>query len=161
MIWATVAAATVVAGCSGEGEDAGPGTAPPGDAALAVKDVEGVGQTLVDASGRTLYFADQEAGGSIRCVKACLGFWFPVQGDDSTAGSMPDLGVVRRADTGKDQLTYQGKPLYTFKLDTGPGQHEGHNLEDTFDGTTFTWRAATTTTAATEAPPSSSDNYGY
>jgi predicted lipoprotein with Yx(FWY)xxD motif len=74
---------------------------------------------------------------------------------------VPGLAVLRRSDTGKDQLTYQGKPLYTFKLDKAAGQHTGHNLTDDFAGVTFTWRAATTT-ATTEAQPASDPgNYDY
>jgi predicted lipoprotein with Yx(FWY)xxD motif len=60
------------------------------------------------------------------------------------------------------QLTFEGKPLYTFKLDTGPGQNKGNNLTDEFDGTTFVWHAATTTAAPTSAPSSSGGpDYGY
>lgn len=125
-----------------------------------------MGQALVDKAGMTLYFADEEADGSIKCIDDCLGFWFPAAPDTSTTdsgtpGSVPGLAVVRRPDTGKDQFTYQGKPLYTFKLDKAPGQHTGHNLTDELAGTTFTWRAATTT-ATTEAPPASDPgNYDY
>ncbi|MGH3371860.1 MAG: COG4315 family predicted lipoprotein [Nocardioidaceae bacterium] len=131
---------------------------------VSVKDVPELGQALVDSSGKTLYFADQEADGSIRCTGACLSFWFPVlaTGDTESAG-IDGLAQLVRSDNGQQQLTYQGKPLYTFKLDTGPAQHNGHNLEDSFGGTTFTWRAASTSgTGSTDAPPSQSDgDYGY
>ena len=134
---------------------------------MSVKDVNGVGKALVDSAGKTLYFADQEADGAIKCTAGCLNFWFPVEGSDSTAKSMEGLAVVKRSDNGKSQLTYQGKPLYTFKLDTGPGQNKGNNLTDEFDGTTFVWHAATTTAAPTAVPSSSGPSstggpdYGY
>ena len=140
------AAVSALAGCSGGNDDSR--SAPAGDpiggaGAVAVKDVSGVGQALVNASGKTLYFSDQEADGSIRCMRDCLGFWFPAPADGGSAGSMPGLALVHRPDTGKGQLTYQGKPLYTFRLDTGPAQHNGHNLDDTFGNAKFTWHAAT------------------
>lgn len=163
-----VAAVTALAACGGRGDDAGTASADgSGAGAVAVKDVSGVGQALVDASGKTLYFSDQEAGGSIQCTGDCLGFWFPALADDGAAGAVPGLATVQRPDTGKEQLTYQGKPLYTFRLDTGPAQHEGHNLDDSFGDTKFTWHAATTTPAAgptapaTSDAPSTDDPYGY
>jgi predicted lipoprotein with Yx(FWY)xxD motif len=163
LLGATVASATLAACGGGGGTQQAAGDA----GAVSVKDVDGVGQALVDSAGKTLYFADQEADGTIKCTASCLTFWFPVTGSGDAAKAVDGLGVMKRSDTGADQLTFQGKPLYTFKLDTGPGQSEGHNLEDVFDGTTFTWHAATTTAAApTQAPsqpPSSSSggDYGY
>ena len=161
LLGATAGLATLTA-CGGGGAQEATGNAPPAaSGAVAVQDVAGLGKTLVDSAGKTLYFADQEADGSIKCTASCLSFWFPVEGSDSTAKSMDGLAVVKRSDNGLSQLTFQGKPLYTFKLDTGPGQHQGHNLEDVFGDTTFTWRAATTTAAPTQAPPSSDPGYGY
>lgn len=157
LLGATAALAALTA-CGGSAQEA---AGPPPAGAVSVKDVDGVGQTLVDAAGKTLYFADQEADGAIKCTESCLAFWFPVEGSESTAKSIDGLAVVKRSDNGLSQLTFEGKPLYTFKLDTGPGQNKGNNLTDEFDGTTFVWRAATTT-APTQAPSSSSGpDYGY
>jgi len=156
LLGATAALATLTA-CGSSEETTGTATG-----AVSVQDVDGVGQTLVDAAGKTLYFADQEADGAIKCTESCLTFWFPVEGSESTAKSMDGLAVVKRSDNGMSQLTFEGKPLYTFKLDTGPGQNKGNNLTDEFDGTTFVWRAATTTAAPTQAPSSSGGpDYGY
>ncbi len=156
LLGATAALATLTA-CGSSEETTGTTTG-----AVSVQDVDGVGRTLVDAAGKTLYFADQEAGGAIKCTESCLTFWFPVEGSESTAKSMEGLAVVKRSDNGMSQLTFEGKPLYTFKLDTGPGQNKGNNLTDEFDGTTFVWHAATTTAAPTAAPSSSGGpDYGY
>ncbi|MEU4197327.1 hypothetical protein AB0E69_35900 [Kribbella sp. NPDC026611] len=132
--------------------------------AVSVKNVDGVGQTLVDASGKTLYFADQEAGGTVKCTASCLSIWIPATG---SANGVPDVSVKKRTDTGADQLTYQGKPLYTFKLDKGAGEHGGNGVTDSFGGTSFTWHAATTSGAAPSSPSSSGNDgddgggYGY
>ncbi len=164
LLGATAAFATLTACGGGSSEEAAGGTTST-SSAVSVREVDGVGQTLVDSVGKTLYFADQEADGTIKCTDSCLAFWFPVEGTESTAASMDGLAVVKRSDNGVSQLTFEGKPLYTFKLDTGPGQSMGNNLEDAFGNTTFTWRAASTTAAPTgaptQAPPSSGTDYGY
>jgi|1186.fasta_scaffold06113_4 predicted lipoprotein with Yx(FWY)xxD motif len=145
-----------LAACGGGAQQA-TGNAPA--AAVSVQNVDGVGQTLVDASGKTLYFADQEAGGMIRCTGSCLSFWIPATG--AADPSINGLAVAKRSDTGAQQLTFQGKPLYTFKLDNGPRQHNGNNAQDAFNGTSFTWHAATASGAAATKAPSSSGGGGY
>jgi predicted lipoprotein with Yx(FWY)xxD motif len=158
LLGATVAALGALTAC---GSDAQPAAGGAAAAAVSVKDVSGVGQTLVDASGKTLYFADQEAGGMIKCSGSCLSFWIPATGSATDAKSVTGLATMKRSDTGADQLTFQGKPLYTFKLDTAAGEAKGNNLADAFAGTNFTWHAATTTAAAPTQAPSSSDGGGY
>jgi predicted lipoprotein with Yx(FWY)xxD motif len=76
-----------------------------------------------------------------------LSFWFPVsagagalQAPSSITGT---LGTIHRPG-GQTQLTYNGKPLYTFRLDLAPGQAHGNNFTDNFGGTSFTWHAITT-----------------
>lgn len=155
LLGATIAAVGGLAACGNDSQPAAGGGA---GAAVSVKDVGGVGQTLVDASGKTLYFADQEAGGAIKCTGNCLSFWMPATGDPQ---AVKGLATIKRSDTGAEQLTFQGKPLYTFKLDTGAGQAKGNNFSDAFSGTSFTWHAATTSAAAPTQAPSSSDNGGY
>lgn len=165
LLGATAALATLTAcgGGSSSGAQSSSGSAPAASsAAVSVKDVNG-GPTLVDASGKTLYFTDQEAGGTMKCTANCLTFWIPATGTADAANAVPGVTVVKRSDTGADQLAFQGKPLYTFKLDTGAGQDKGNNAQDSFGGTAFTWHAATTTAAAapTQAPSSSGGAYGY
>jgi predicted lipoprotein with Yx(FWY)xxD motif len=162
-----MAAALALAGCGGGNNAAGTST-PAGNAgsagAVAVKNVDGVGMALVDSAGKTLYFTDQEAGGSIKCTAACLSIWFPASGAGATGGAVAGLSTVHRPDNGQDQLTFQGKPLYTFKLDTGPGQDKGQNAQDSFGGTQFTWHAAATSAAGpatSAAPPANTGGGGY
>jgi len=117
-----------------------------GAAALSTRQVSGVGTVLVDQSGKTVYTSDQEAGGKILCTGGCLSFWFPVTAASSAAPSAPGgvtgtLNTIQRPDNGQMQVTYNGKPLYTFRLDQAPGDAHGANFQDSFGGTTFTWRA--------------------
>lgn len=121
---------------------------------VAERQVSGVGTVLVDQAGKTIYSPEQEANGTIRCTSSCLSFWFPVT--VSSAGAAPHvtglggvLGTIRRPDDGKTQLTYNGRPLYTFRLDQSAGQTHGNNFTDSFGGTSFTWQAVATHGGAT------------
>jgi predicted lipoprotein with Yx(FWY)xxD motif len=119
-----------------------------------------LGEVFADASGKTLYSADQEAGGTISCTGGCLQFWHPV----SAAGSAPASGgfaSVKRPDTGQKQLTYAGRPVYTFAEDAAPGDTKGDGFQDAFAGKHFTWHALTVHPgSSTSAPPSTSGSGG-
>ncbi|MGZ0147497.1 COG4315 family predicted lipoprotein [Kribbella sp. WER1] len=160
LLGATVAAVGTLAACGGSNSSSPPAAGGGAAAAVSVRDVSGVGRTLVDASGKTLYFADQEAGGMIKCTAGCLSFWMPATGS-ATGASVTGLGTMKRSDTGAEQLTYQGKPLYTFKLDMNAGDAKGNNFSDAFSGTSFTWHAATTSATAPSPAPSSGGGGGY
>lgn len=152
------AVASVLVACGG-GSGPAAGGAPAGPAS--VHETNGL---LVDGAGKTLYFADQEAGGAIHCTGGCLGFWSPATVVDSAAvvGQLPGLASTRRPDNGAQQLTYQGKPLYTFRLDADAGQRTGDNVSDNFGGQAFTWHAAAVGSAPAPAPSSQSGGgYGY
>src|SRR5262249_23083747 len=141
----TVAVAVAIAGCGSNSGSNGTGTSAgaSGSATVSARNVAGVGMALVNGSGDTLYFADQESGGSIHCVNACLQFWTPLTVD---SGAMPTaangvsgaLATVNRPD-GMKQVTYNGKPLYTFSLDTAAGQAKGNGFTDAFSGIQFHW----------------------
>ena len=78
---------------------------------------------------------------------------------------LPELLVPGfRGQRSRRQLTYNGRPLYTFRLDDAPGQAHGHNFTDSFGGQTFTWHAATagtTVSAGTPAPTQSGSPSAY
>jgi predicted lipoprotein with Yx(FWY)xxD motif len=137
-------ALAMLLGCGGGtgGSSAGASGGP----TVSSREVPGVGSTLVDSSGRTLYFADQEAGGQIKCVADCLTFWQPLtvlNGTAPTAGAGVGgmLATVSRPD-GSAQVTYNGKPLYAFSRDGGVGRAEGNGFKDSFGGVDFLWHAA-------------------
>jgi len=159
-----VAIALVASGCA-SGSNSGGTSAGAGKSAVTVseRNVAGVGAALVDGDGKTLYFSDQESAQSIYCVDACLQFWTPLtiaSGDSPTAGSGVTgmLSTTSRPD-GQTQVTYGGKPLYTFSLDGDAGQAKGNGLTDAFGGTQFKWHAAVA--SGTASAPSSSDGNGY
>jgi predicted lipoprotein with Yx(FWY)xxD motif len=168
---ATTAAAVVLAGCGSNGSSPSSGTASSGSAqTVAAKQVDGVGDVLVDRTGRTLYTPDEEADGKILCTGACTTFWVPLTADGAptAAAGVAQLGVVDRPD-GSKQVTADGKPLYTFKQDS-PGDVKGNDFSDDFGGQHFTWHAVLANgTMATGAPSdgtapgatTSSGGYGY
>jgi predicted lipoprotein with Yx(FWY)xxD motif len=136
--------------------------------AVRARALTGIGTTMVTRSGRTIYSPEQEAGGKIACTGSCLTFWFPVIAQRGAtlrlpAGFTGKLGTVRRPDNGQTQLTYNGKPLYTFRLDTAAGQAHGDNFTDHFGSASFTWQAITAGSRAKSSsnpsPPSGSYTY--
>jgi predicted lipoprotein with Yx(FWY)xxD motif len=151
-----IALAVAATGGSNAASKAGGGT-------VSVRQIAGAGKVLVDAKGRALYHSDQERGGMVLCTGACLSFWQPLTVTGTPKGSsLPGkLAVVRRPDGGR-QVTYQGKLLYSFKLDK-PGKVTGDGFKDAFGGQKFTWRIAhptaaksssgTTTTSTTTTYP--------
>ena len=81
------------------------------------------GKTLVDSKGMTFYTFDKDAGGKSMCNGPCAENWPPLM---ASADAKPtgDWTVVTR-DDGKMMWAYKGKPLYTFKKDTAPGETNG------------------------------------
>ena len=171
---AAVAAAGLLVACgsagAGGGSGAGAAGAAPGTAGrhgtvISVRKLPGVGAVLVDRSGKTLYSPQQEANGKIVCTGGCLTFWFPVRVAAGAALRAPSgvtgvLGMIHRPG-GTTQLTYNGKPLYTFRLDQAPGQAQGNNFTDHFGGTTFTWHALTTSGAPARTGGQQGNPGGY
>ena len=139
--------ALAAAACGSSSGGAASGSTSSGSAAMvSVKHVDGVGNVLVDSKGDALYSPMQEAGGKVLCTGSCTSIWLPL----TTSGSAkptgtPDvsakLGTLDRPD-GAVQVTYQGKPLYTFVEDTSPGTVTGNGFQDQFGGQQFTWRVA-------------------
>ena len=139
-------------------------------AVVAARHLSGIGTALVTSSGMTIYTpkTPAEVNGNIKCTGSCLSFWFPVTASSVHPGSsgLPGkLGTIHLPD-GKTQLTYNGRALYTFRLDTAAGQAHGNNFHDSFNGTNFTWQVVTASgkPAGADSPapaPSYSSQAGY
>jgi predicted lipoprotein with Yx(FWY)xxD motif len=98
-----------------------------------------LGKTVLTAnSGLTLYTLSAEKHGTFICKGSCLKDWFPlvVAKGVKPTGPVP-LGTVRRPD-GRRQVTFEGRPLYTFDDDSKKGDANGEGFKDV-----GTWHAAT------------------
>ncbi len=170
---AAAAGLLVLTACGSDGSSA---TASDGGASgmtVNVQDADGM-SVLTTSSGLTLYTSDQENGKVLCTSSECLSVWKPLTVSGTQKPTAPtavvkDLGTIKRQD-GSQQVTFDGKPLYTFSFDRSAGQVNGNGVSDSFDATDFTWHAATpagTAPASGPSSPSSSSSssghsgYGY
>lgn len=104
---------------------------------------------LVTRKGMTLYSLSVEQKGKFICTNSsCLSLWTPlVVARDVRPAGAPKLGTVRRPN-GRIQVTYRGRPLYTFNLDRKRGEAKGEGFKDV-----GTWHAASPSAHATAARP--------
>lgn len=86
---------------------------------------------LVTRLGRSLYALSAEKRGRFICINSqCLSFWTPLlvpHGQKPTG--VRSLGTIKRPG-GQIQVTYHGRPLYTFNDDRRPGQVGGEGFMD-------------------------------
>jgi predicted lipoprotein with Yx(FWY)xxD motif len=150
-------------GSSGPSEDGAAAAAETGTTVQVAKS----GGTLENAAGRTLYVSDLERHKVLCTSGACTAIWSPltVTGRHRPTGPGKvgqELSTIKRPD-GTSQVTYDGRPLYTFSFDHGAGQVNGDGAKDSFDGHDFTWHAARASASAGGGPsaPSSSSRGGY
>jgi predicted lipoprotein with Yx(FWY)xxD motif len=103
---------------------------------LHAKSVSGVGTVLVDSAGRTLYVFSRDKRAKVTCTSSCETYWPPLVADGSvTAGSGVKkslLGKIK-APNGKEVVTYNHWPLYTYVGDTKSGVATGEDA-NTFGG---------------------------
>ena len=93
---------------------------------------------LVNLKGFTLYSLSAETNGKFICKGSCLLDWHPLVVAAGTKPTGPvKLGTIKRPDNGKRQVTFNGKPLYTFDEDAKAGDAKGQGIKDV-----GTWHAA-------------------
>lgn len=155
-----VVAVLLIAACGGGGNDAEESASGGTDAAttVSVSSVDGVGDVLVDSQGSALYAAEQEANGMVLCTDVCASIWVPLtlDGDAPTGtdGLSADLGVVTRPE-GTQQVTFDGRLLYSFVEDPDAGTVTGNGFADDFGDQFFEWHVATPTGVSTSSANSS------
>jgi predicted lipoprotein with Yx(FWY)xxD motif len=119
---------------NGYGSGYGVGTTSAGPATTSVVGIRasGVGQTLVDGQGNTLYLFEADRAGESTCNAACAAVWPPYLGGSTvqagTGVTASLLSTITRGDGGR-QVAYGGHPLYRYAGDNAPGDLRGQGLD--------------------------------
>ena len=131
---AVAVASALMTGCGGSYNGAsavygGPGNSPsptPQGVPLQTASLKG-SPGFVNGSGHTVYVfdADLQSPGRSVCNGPCAQNWPPMIAPPGTLPA-PDASIVRQ--DGRNQLTYKGRPMYTFAGDGAPGQTNGDGL---------------------------------
>jgi predicted lipoprotein with Yx(FWY)xxD motif len=170
---AALAASLALAACGsggGDSSESSSGSASSGGSdTVAVRSIDGVGNVLIDSSGKALYASDVEADGKVECIDACESFWKPLTVDSATptaaSSDVGKLAEIKRPD-GSRQVTVDGKLLYTFTEDSA-GEVKGNGFTDDFEGRHFTWNAVleggklASSSGGDSSDDASGDGYGY
>lgn len=114
-------------------------------------------KVLVNRKGFTLYSLSVERRGRFICTDHfCLSLWTPlVVPKGTTPTGARHLATVKRPD-GRIQVSYRGRPVYTFNEDRKPGDVKGNGFKDV-----GIWRPAFPGASTSQAsPPSGYPGYG-
>jgi len=116
-----------------------------------------LGRTILTTTkGRTLYSLSVETHGKFICTGSCLASWKPLAVPAGVTPKGPvKLGTIKRPD-GKTQVTFKGRPLYSFNGDVKPGEANGQGLKDV-----GTWHAAQVAKASAPPAPEPESPYPY
>lgn len=114
---------------------------------------------LANLRGRTLYSLSVEKHGKFICTAGCLSIWHPLVVRKGVRPTGPvTLGTVKRPD-GKTQVTYRGRPLYSFANDAKSGEANGEGFKDV--GTWHAAKPATSSSQPSEPAPVPTSPYPY
>ena len=77
-----------------------------------------IGYVLAEANGQVVYTYDKDTnGGTPACTGSCAAIWPALTGSPVASAADTGLGTLGTVSdaNGAKQVTYNGKPLYTFK----------------------------------------------
>jgi predicted lipoprotein with Yx(FWY)xxD motif len=110
----------------------GRAAAPPPAAASSAIDLRTtpLGKILVDAKGRSLYLFEADKPNMSNCSGACQSLWPPLTSNTKPQAHGGVLAAKVGTTTGgaKQQVTYNGHPLYYYAGDQKPGDTTGQGL---------------------------------
>src|SRR6478609_901338 len=90
---------------------------------------------LTTTKGRTLYSLSAETKGRFICTGACVSTWHPLLVPAGVKPTGPvKLGTIKRPE-GNTQVTFKGRPLYSFAGDGKAGDDNGEGIKDVAPGT--------------------------
>ncbi|MGH2516064.1 MAG: COG4315 family predicted lipoprotein [Ktedonobacterales bacterium] len=111
-------------------------TAVPANAALittATVTVSGTAKTiLTNAQGLSLYYFTPDTASTSACTTGCIGAWpaltFSGSGAPTASSALSGKLSVATTAPGRQQVEYNGHPLYTYSGDSKPGDTSGEGL---------------------------------
>ena len=167
MLAGLVAAVVLAAGCGSSTGSSGGAAGGGGDTTVQTEHSSALNaNVLVNGNQMTLYTLSAEQKGRFICTKTstipgsntpCVSLWIPLTVANNTTPSGPvSLGTVTRPDGGGTQVTYHGRPLYTFANDKAPGDASGNGFHDV-----GTWQAVTIGSSAPATSGGGAGGYGY
>ena len=128
----SIAAAVVVLAACGSSTASNSGGTSGGGSTASSSSTGGAATTsskvVTNSAGFTVYWFALDTPKKSNCNGTCVAFWPPVPASahlTNMSSLTGTFGSITRSD-GSKQLTYMGHPLYTFKQDTAPGQHNGN-----------------------------------
>jgi predicted lipoprotein with Yx(FWY)xxD motif len=106
-----------------------PASSPPSEATLLQTMTLPLGRIVVDGRLMTVYVYDKDKPNATKssCTGSCASLWPEVttaSTSPSVTGITGKIGTITGVD-GKTQVTLDGRPLYTFAQDSGPGETKG------------------------------------
>jgi predicted lipoprotein with Yx(FWY)xxD motif len=111
---------------------------------------------LTTNKGHTLYSLSVERKGRFVCTGTCLSSWTPLLVPKGVKPKGPvKLASVKRPN-GKTQVTYKGRPLYSFNGDARPDEANGEGLKDV-----GVWHAARVGSVSSSPAPEPESPYPY
>ncbi len=123
--------------------------------------IAGVGRVLETMSGHALYTYTKDAKDRSHCFGSCLAIWPALTVPARTVPTgTTGLGVFQRV-KGVYQVTFRGRPLYTFVSDTAPNAVKGNHVAG-FVVATLTGTVGKTKSSGTKkTTTTTSGGYGY
>jgi predicted lipoprotein with Yx(FWY)xxD motif len=117
---------TALAGSANAADRPAASTTGTGKVVITMKSVKKYGDVLFDQQGLALYYDTQDKPPHFGCTGGCLTFWPPLvlpkgQKAAVTGKGVTGLGVVmnpKLKPSGSMQVTWKGKPLYTYAADS-------------------------------------------
>ncbi|MCU1440426.1 MAG: hypothetical protein JWP85_1423 [Rhodoglobus sp.] len=132
-------AIVALAGCSSPttppAGDSGSTSAPsdaPATGVDATTATSSLGEIVVDGQGMTAYYYDKDIAdsGSSACMDACAALWPAIESSSETPkieGITGEVATITGVDGG-NQITINGRPIYTYAQDAAPGDVNGQGF---------------------------------
>jgi predicted lipoprotein with Yx(FWY)xxD motif len=126
---ASTPAATDSGSSSDSNSSSSSNTVTGGDAAVATTSL---GAVVVDGKGMTAYYYDNDTAnsGASSCTGECAGLWPAIESSSTTpqvSGITGTVATITGVDGG-NQITINGRPIYTFANDKAAGDVNGQGV---------------------------------